>query len=267
MTNMKKHLRTLAMSLIMIAMSACVTSAETIKPSDNIITKNVTLNDFNAITSAGPFDVVYETGNTCKARITGPDNIVPLVKTDISNGNLSIRFGRDTHISGNPNVTIFVTAPTVSGYSVTGSGSILIKSKLDMASHDIKITVTGSGGITTRTIQCKSLNCSVSGSGGIVCDNAMASTAKASISGSGDITIKGSAGEAVLKVTGSGNIDAGHLAAKHAKASIAGSGTINCNATGSLDASISGSGNIRYAGNPQEVHKNSHFKNNIRPAK
>ena len=47
------------MSLIMIAMSACVTSAETIKPSDNIITKNVTLNDFNAITSAGPFDVVY----------------------------------------------------------------------------------------------------------------------------------------------------------------------------------------------------------------
>ena len=267
----------------MIAMSACVTSAETIKPSDNIITKNVTLNDFNAITSAGPFDVVYETGNTYKARITGPDNIVPLVKTDISNGNLSIRFGRDTHISGNPNVTIFVTAPTVSGYSVTGSGSILIKSKLDMASHDIKITVTGSGGITTRAIQCKSLNCSVSGSGGIVCNNAMASTAKASISGSGDITIKGSAGEAVLKVTGSGNISAGHLAdarelqkllhsaghlaAKHAKASIAGSGTINCNATGSLDASISGSGNIRYAGNPQEVHKNSHFKNNIRPAK
>lgn len=254
MTNMKRHLRTLAMCLIMIAMSACVTSAEAIKPSDNIITKNVTLNDFNAITSAGPFDVVYETGNTCKARITGPDNIVPLVKTDISNGNLSIRFGRDTHISGNPNVTIFITAPTVSGYSVTGSGSILIKSKLDMASHDIKITVTGSGGITTRTIQCKSLNCSVSGSGGIVCDNAMASTAKASISGSGNITIKGSAGEAVLKVTGSGNIDAETLATKRTSASITGSGTIACHATDEINTSTTGSGNISYQGNPKKEH-------------
>ena len=236
MTNMKKHLRTLAMSLIMIAMSACVTSAETIKPSDNIITKNVTLNDFNAITSAGPFDVVYETGNTCKARITGPDNIVPLVKTDISNGNLSIRFGRDTHISGNPNVTIFVTAPTVSGYSVTGSGSILIKSKLDMASHDIKITVTGSGGITTRTIQCKSLNCR------------------------GNISIKGSAGEAVLKVTGSGNIDAGTLATKRTSASITGSGTIACHATDEINTSTTGSGYISYQGNP----KKEHHKGNVR---
>ena len=55
---------------------------------------------------------------------------------------------------------------------------------------------------------------------------------------------------------GSGTVQFTRLVANDVKALVSGSGSIFVTATTSLDASVSGSGAILYAGNPQDVTQN-----------
>lgn len=75
------------------------------------------------------------------------------------------------------------------------------------------------------------------------------------ISGSGDIKANGNADKLDATISGSGDMDLSHLRARDASASISGSGDIQVNVTGSLSGVVSGSGSIRYSGNPKNVSR------------
>lgn len=95
----------------------------------------------------------------------------------------------------------------------------------------------------------------LSGSGNIVVDGVAAESFRATLPGSGTLTGSGSATRLDVIVGGSGTVRFADLVAKHARAVVSGSGSIFVTATESLDASVSGSGAILYAGNPQSVTK------------
>ena len=73
----------------------------------------------------------------------------------------------------------------------------------------------------------------------------------ATLSSSGDVTVMGNADEVNVTSTGSSNFDAIGLPAKKAKAVNNGSGTISVAAESSLDATITSSGKVVYAGTPK----------------
>ena len=75
----------------------------------------------------------------------------------------------------------------------------------------------------------------------------------ASIAGSGDIGLSGKTLNAKYKIAGSGDIAAGNLESENVSASTTGSGSISCYASGKLTARVTGSGDIAYRGNPQEI--------------
>ena len=86
------------------------------------------------------------------------------------------------------------------------------------------------------------------------CENITASSLTAAVSGSGDLELKGGKVEvATYSVTGAGDLNARKLQSTQVTAKVSGSGDIMCNATTSLNASISGAGEIKYVGNPQIV--------------
>ena len=73
--------------------------------------------------------------------------------------------------------------------------------------------------------------------------------------GSGDITVTGTTSNATITLLGSGNIYCDGLKAHSVGVQIMGSGNVTTYADESLDASILGSGNIRYSGQPAQVTK------------
>jgi len=117
----------------------------------------------------------------------------------------------------NDNSEVYITMPALSELTTNGSGNI--NSTGDFSGID-------------------NLNASVSGSGNISIESGVANNFKITISGSGDVKSFG-------------------LSAKQADVSISGSGDVQVTVLENLKASINGSGNIYYKGNPPTV--NSHI--------
>ncbi len=116
------------------------------------------------------------------------------------------------------------------------------------------------------TITMKSLvGVGLSGSGNIGVTGMNGDTLKVSLPGSGNITVSGTTTSLDVSLPGSGTINCGNLQAKSVTAKINGSGNIQVYASQSLDASILGSGTIRYAGNPSQVNKSITGSGNINP--
>jgi Putative auto-transporter adhesin, head GIN domain len=95
----------------------------------------------------------------------------------------------------------------------------------------------------------------LTGSGNIVVNNIEAESLKVTLPGSGTLAGSGTVTRLDVTVSGSGTMQFPRLVANDARAVVSGSGSILLTATKSLDASVSGSGAILYAGNPQDVTK------------
>ena len=117
------------------------------------------------------------------------------------------------------------------------------------------------GSFTTKSptrveINVPTLNAlTLAGSGNIVVSGIEAESLKVTLPGSGTLTGSGTATRLDVTVSGSGTVQFTRLVANDAQAVVSGSGTIFITTTKTLDASVSGSGAILYAGNPQDVTK------------
>ena len=56
-----------------------------------------------------------------------------------------------------------------------------------------------------------------------------------------------------LRISGSGDVKAANLKTQKAICNVSGSGNISCNVKETLEAYVSGSGDIRYSGSPASV--------------
>jgi hypothetical protein len=106
---------------------------------------------------------------------------------------------------------------------------------------------------------------SVLGSGDIRVTGLKAGDMDASVTGSGDVTLSGVVDLLRAKILGSGDLKAGELAAKKVRVVVTGSGDAAVRAADELEASVLGSGNVRYYGNPPGVKKNITGSGDIRP--
>lgn len=93
----------------------------------------------------------------------------------------------------------------------------------------------------------------LSGSGNLVVDGVDASSFTASLPGSGTMHVAGRTQQLDVSLPGSGQMSMSGLIARSVQAQLSGSGQILVHATDSLDAEVSGSGSVRYAGSPPQV--------------
>ncbi len=115
-----------------------------------------------------------------------------------------------------------------------------------------EVTLSGSGNINSaETLKSSSFLAMISGSGRISL-NIEAQSIAASVSGSGKIELNGKAQNLDSAVSGSGSINAFDLITAETTSMVSGSGTSKINTTEKIRASVSGSGNIYYKGNPKK---------------
>jgi hypothetical protein len=175
--------------------------------------------------------------------------------------------GIDLRGSANVDVTIGSTENVV----VKADDNIVPLIETFVQSGVLVIRTKNNTNVTTRnpvsvTVTMKSLNeLILSGSGNIDVHGINGDGLNVSLPGSGNITVSGIANSLTVNLSGSGTIECSDLHVNSVNARITGSGNIYVFASQSLDASIVGSGTIRYSGNPAQVNKSITGSGSINP--
>ena len=87
------------------------------------------------------------------------------------------------------------------------------------------------------------------------------------LSGAGQIEASGTIDHVVAMVNGAGSLDLGHLVAHDAAVTVNGTGNVKVQASGRLDATVNGVGNIEYLGKPADLNTAIHGVGSIEPTK
>jgi hypothetical protein len=187
-------------------------------------TESRSLPAFDRIDLSGEYDVVVEVGRPRSLTITGDDNLLSLVQTEVRGGTLHIDKKQDyrTHRE----IRIEISVERLEGFHSGGSSEVVV-----------------------RNIRSSSFDVGVSGSSELTADGDFGDL-RASISGSGEIRMEGTADEIDASVSGSGELDLLDVAARTAHIGVSGSGGATLNVSERLEANVSGSGDVRYAGRP-----------------
>ncbi|WBU89594.1 head GIN domain-containing protein [Cellulophaga omnivescoria] len=226
-----KKILTLSLALTL-AFTANAQWGKRVKGNGNIITDSRNVGDYEAISVSGFFDVELIEGTEGKITLKGDENILNHIKTEVKNGKLVIKAEKGMNLSPSRNSKLLVTVPVEHINEATLSGSGDIVGKTTIVSNTFETSISGSGDINLK-VKAKEL--------------------KATMSGSGDINLSGSATDFTVRVSGSGDISAYDLEADYVKALVSGSADIKVTAKETIDARVSGSGDIKYRGNPKKI--------------
>ena len=199
-----------------------------VKGNGNVVNKTRNVGSFEQLGVGGSFDVLLKKGDEGKIDIKIEDNLLPYLITEVKNGKLKIKWKSGTNISTRKSVNLVVYFKEINAIGVSGASDVVVKDVIK--SDDFEVAVSGSGDIELG-INTNSLNTSVSGSG--------------------DIDLSGTTKSFEASVAGSGDIDAYELISDKAKLKISGSGGMTLTVNKELEARVSGSGDIRYKGNPK----------------
>jgi hypothetical protein len=208
-----------------------------IKGNGNMVRTERSTGDYEGIAVSGFFNVELVAGTEGEVTVHAEENLQEYIITEVERGTLVIKTEKGVNISpssGNREIRIVVPVDEIESVALSGSGDIVGNTLLK--SNDFKASMSGSGDIRLE-VECEEIS--------------------ASMSGSGDMNLKGETGRFNVQISGSGDIEAFGLNAREVDATISGSADINVTANELLKARVSGSGNIRYRGNPAKIDSKS----------
>ncbi len=216
--------------LIILAVAATgLSSCNKISGEGGIVYEDRVVTGFSKVSLSMDATVYYQSDTGSKITLSGQQNILDAIQTDLENGTLVIKYKKKVTIGNHLPVTVTVSAPGINTLAISGSGDI--RTLVNWEAYVASLEISGSGNINLYGIQAHDLS--------------------ATISGSSRITVNGgSARNENLDISGSGSIDLQQVLADTVYANISGSGDILVTVSDLLDGTISGSGNIRYSGNP-----------------
>jgi len=176
-------------------------------------------------------DLAITVGQTQTLAVTAGANQQVGLTSQVIDGTLIL-----DNKANNPNgdgISYALTVPPLTSLDISGSGSAI---GIGVLTGDAQLRDSGSGRATVTGVNLTS----------VVVD----------LSGSGDVELGGRADTARVTVTGSGNYNGSGLTTGQTEVDIDGSGAASVNATQRLAATVSGSGDVTYTGNPVQISTN-----------
>jgi Putative auto-transporter adhesin, head GIN domain len=190
--------------------------------------------------SIGNTELYYTQGDVPGFKIGGDSNIVSLVETKIRGNILIINFSPLINAEYSNPIKIWVTSPTLS--SIVNSGTAKVISEGKIMNSELAIYNSGSGSLQLF-MDVEKLKVRETGSTGIV--------------------LNGTAKNFDCVITGSGGVNGKGLLTSNSKIRITGAGGCTIRNEEVLDVRISGSGSVRYLGNPTNIKKSISGSGNI----
>jgi hypothetical protein len=200
---------------------------------------------FSSVGVSGSCTVRLHRGDY-KIEVTSDENLLPYISTRVSGDKLHLGFKHSMWVVRKTELSFDVTLPELSGISCSGSGEIEVDA---FSGNEFSAFLSGSCDIKAEGLDYQSISFGSSGSGAIKAI-VQSSDFKLHCSGSGDVSVMGSAVNAELSLSGSADVDARNFAAQEARIGSSGSSRVEMRVVKTLNAHISGSGVVRYCGDP-----------------
>ena len=218
---------------------------EKVEGNGNIITKEISISDYNEISTVGVMEFVYEQSDAAPyLKIMIDENLFPLLKAQVDGKELIIGPKKIKENSRNGNsynlqptqFKVITNSREIKELNVVSSGDFIIASPINI--------------LLEKKVEGNKLEINLASSGSVVASNIDLAGIECSLAGSGYIQIAGKADRAEYNLAASGNIKAYECVTGKTECNIAGSGNIQTHTRNQLEANIVGSGNVYYKGNP-----------------
>lgn len=227
---MKKVLHLIVFGAFLVGFMANAQSGK-INGNGKVVTETRTTSEYDGIKVSGFYDVDLVAGKEGKIIIKGEENIIAAIVVEVEDNTLKIHNKSNTNLRPSMGKKVQLTIPfdKISELALAGSGDIQTKNAIKSDKFLAKLS--GSGNFNLA-VDSNSL--------------------ELNLSGSGNVRLKGTADNFTTKLSGSGDIDAADLKSKNVDVNVSGSGNSRVNCNESLTARVSGSGDIKYSGNPEK---------------
>lgn len=183
-------------------------------------------------------DLRIKQGDEEKLVITGDDNVLPLITTEVKDGVLTIGSKSTFGIPSINDLRYDLTVRNLNSLQLSGAGS----AKMDgLETPELAVGVSGAGNLSIKDLQ--------------------ADRVTANLSGVGNLELAGKANRQAISLSGAGSYSGGDLETGATDITLSGLGGATVWATESLNATISGAGNIEYYGKPEVTSKISGLGN------
>lgn len=228
-----KKLYPLLVTGIIFTVSSCNKNRVSCEPEKGERTTDIrSVEEFKGVQLTSGVDVFISELNKFEVRIESDEVSTAIVDTYVKDEILYIDIKNNSSLKGQSSVKVFVSAPE---YEYLG--------------------ISGSGDITTETdLNCENLKIKVTGSGDINISNLDATSSELYLTGSGDINLYGgNADYYTVKLSGSGDLNSFGFLCDAADVKVTGSGNANVYIFSSLNATLTGSGDVVYKGIPDVI--------------
>jgi len=201
--------------------------AQTVVGSGKIVSQDRPISDRSRLKVCCGFTVKLSQGPKPALKLTGDDNVLPLVVVEDADSGIEVRMTEGRGLSPSRNVVVEVTLPKISSFK-------------------------GSGGISLHAgaISAVSLAVSLSGGSTAVFDQLDAKSFALNQSGGGDVTLKGKVAEQSIEMSGGSIYNADVLDSGRATIDMSGGSKASLKVRESLAVSASGGSEVAYSGNP-----------------
>lgn len=220
----------------------------------------------DAIDVNGPMQVEIRVGQGTSLQVEGDSNILPLLRTDASNGTLRVWVEGNVRTSHPLRITY--TTPTLRQVAANGSGQMNISGlsggplnlslngsrsvRLNGYVANLDARMNGSGSLNASGLDSASTAARLSGSGQLTLGRVNGEQLNLELHGSGSANASGKVRNMTVRLNGSGSADLAGLSSQTAELSTNGSGSISAAVTQSVVAAANGSGSVTVYGNPSQ---------------
>ncbi|MCL2368706.1 MAG: DUF2807 domain-containing protein [Oscillospiraceae bacterium] len=233
-----KHKKLIAGILILVltlSLAACGTPFQSARGSGVITDTAVPIDgSFNRVVSQGSFDVILSNEPSDSILFQLDENLLSYVELNV-------------RVSGN---TLYLATRSVNNRGISPTVFQFHVGVADLTA----VNLAGSGSIRNEgVLHTDTFEASITGSGDMGLDLEVTGDLDTTVGGSGRMVLRGTADHVNVTVSGSGTADLRGVPVQNASARVSGSGEARLYVTETLDATVSGSGDIFYHGNPQTV--------------
>lgn len=206
--------------------------------SGTLITETRIAADFNEIHIQDHIDVQYTQDTVASISVEAGENLIDYIQTDIVNGKLIIYESSNT-IANHKLIKVTVTSDSLNNIEMEGSGDF---NGNNMSSTFLNISTIGSGNFNS---------------------DVWTSHINISSTGSGDVQLTGASETQNIELKGSGDLKARFMISDSVTVDLIGSGDAWVHADNYLNATLTGSGDINFYGNPSTVVSSNSGSGNI----
>lgn len=214
--------KTFVIGLLMVvaaAFPACKFGSRGIAGSGVRKTEKRDLKPFKAIDAKGAYEINVTCQKPASFEIEADDNILPLIKTEVHDGVLTVSNDENYHSS--KVVTLRISVPELNEVTSRGAGEINIS---DAAGEKLRLESLGAASFNA-TGKVKSVEISSTGAGSINAANLQAEKAKVDVTGAASVEVYAS-DQLDAKVSGAASVEySGNP--KTVNKSVAGIGSVN----------------------------------------